>query len=283
MPKGAPASSLLGYWEIQNGLGLLARLTARRCLRHSFGHQASIAQQERHPLDDLEAERRKQMEGTMSMKESACAFRQGLERLGAWMESSMPMRVGLAALSLAALFLLAAVAASDDCDVDDCIVVTAPRDTCTEGWSCTDSLPSGIDCWRELTSMHHARMSDTFDEHLARGSDGGIDIAVPDGTPVYAAKNGRVAGFMDKYKKGDKTAPLNGNFIRINYDDGTQGVFIHLQSVENDLEVVGARVYARELVGFSNSTGGARGAHLHYSQYSEGRQVDPMLEHDGCP
>ena len=128
-----------------------------------------------------------------------------------------------------------------------------------------------------------APISSSFDEHVARGTNsGGIDIAVPDGTPVYAAKNGRVARFEDKYKKGDGKAPPNGNFIRINYDDGTQGVFIHLKSVENHLEIVGERVYAGELVGFSNSTGRAFGAHLHYSQYSGGRQVDPLLELGEC-
>ena len=216
----------------------------------------------------------------MSMKESACAFRQGLGRLGAWMEKSTPMRAGLAALSLAALFWLAAVAASDDCDVDDCMVVTAKRLTCSEGWSCTDSLPSGIGCWRELTSMQHARLSDTFDEHLARGSRGGIDIAVPDGTPVYAAKDGYVKRLERKYKKGDKTAPPNGNFIRIDYDDGTQGVYIHLKSVEVEK---GERINQGDLIALSNSTGDVQGAHLHYSQYSGGRQVDPVLEHDNCP
>lgn len=143
------------------------------------------------------------------------------------MESSTPMRAGLAALSLAALFWLATVTASDECDVDDCMVVTAPRETCSEGWSCTDSLPSGIDCWRDLTAMPYARMSETFEDHLARGSRGGIDIAVPDGTPVYAAKDGYVKEADDRYEKGDETAPDNGNFIRINYDDGTQGVFVH--------------------------------------------------------
>lgn len=52
---------------------------------------------------------------------------------------------------------------------------------------------------------------------------------------VGAAKNGYVEEFDDKYVKG-QPAPDNGNFIRINYDDGAQGVFIHLKSVEKDLK-----------------------------------------------
>lgn len=132
--------------------------------------------------------------------------------------------------------------------------------------------------------MWHAPISSSFDEHVARGTNSaGIDIAVPDGTPVYAAKNGYVNEAVDGYDKGDEDAPRNGNFIRIDYDDGTQGVYLHLQSVEGHLKKTGTRVFAGELVGLSNSTGYSFGAHLHYSQYSGGRQVDPVLELDGCP
>ena len=72
----------------------------------------------------------------------------------------------------------------------------------------------------------------------------------------------------------------NGNFVRISYDDGTEGVYLHLLSVYVG---TGDGVAAGEQIGTSNDTGDSQGPHLHYTQYDdEDSAVDPTAEHDAC-
>ncbi len=102
---------------------------------------------------------------------------------------------------------------------------------------------------------------------------------MPTGTPVCAAKDGVVEEELDEIPVKDKSTP-NGNFVRINYDDGTEGVFLHLESASVEK---GDSVDAGDLVGTSNETGSTFGAHLHYTQYDDqGETVDPVLEHPDC-
>lgn len=135
------------------------------------------------------------------------------------------------------------------------------------------------DCWRFLTDQYTARVSRTHRQHLDTDSGGGLDIAVIDGTPVYAAKSGVVNDTFDEWNATNSSTL--GNFVRIDHDDGTQGVFLHLQSVAKGLNP-GDRVVAGDMIGLSNSTGKKiTGPHLHYSQWNEShtKQVDPQAEH----
>lgn len=163
------------------------------------------------------------------------------------------------------------------------MTVTAPRITCEDGWTCSDGMPQiGIeDCWRDLTSMPNAAISSPYGEQRGSKTHNGIDIAVPTSTTVYAAKDGVVSKVEGGYPKGDKTT-LNGNFVRIAYDDGTEGVYLHLlkPSVKKDWSVD-----AGDAVGTSNDTGSGSGPHLHYTQYTDGTRtetVDPTMEHSAC-
>ena len=171
------------------------------------------------------------------------------------------------------------VASDDDCDVDECMTVTATRPSCPAFVICSSSPPQ-LSCWRALTYDTEAIMKDNHKEHRDRNSGGGIDIKVPDGTPIFAAMSGTVSTTMDDWEKGKGD---NGNYIRIDYDDGTQGAYIHLQDVH---VVEGQRVEAGAYIGTSNSTGAARGAHLHYSLWDSperNEQIDPVSVHgDNC-
>lgn len=91
------------------------------------------------------------------------------------------------------------------------------------------------DCWRFLTGDYDAQVSRNHSTHIDEGSNGGLDIAVPDGTPVYAAKSGEIVDRFDRWTESNPS-PL-GNFVRIDHDDGTQGVFLHLQSIERGLNL----------------------------------------------
>ena len=164
-------------------------------------------------------------------------------------------------------------------------VVAERLEPCPRGWTCVESLDlSGVslDCWNELTAMQDAPVTGPFGEQRSSGPHTGLDIGVPTGTPVYAAKSGEVVELADGLPVGDRST-FNGNFVRVNYDDGTQGVFIHLKSVSvNEFE----RVTAGQQVGLSNDTGSSSGPHLHYEAYSsqtgDRNSEDPQSLHNNC-
>jgi hypothetical protein len=83
----------------------------------------------------------------------------------------------------------------------------------------------------------------------------GIDIAMPIGTPIYAAHSGRV-----------KTAQFStsaGNFIEIVSDENNQVTtrYLHLSSFDVRAE---ATVTRGQLIGRSGNTGSSTGPHLHF-------------------
>ena len=66
----------------------------------------------------------------------------------------------------------------------------------------------------------------------------------------------------DGHPVGDRSTG-NGNYIRITYVDGTEGAYLHPESVAVD---VGEEVFSGDFIGTSNDTGRGDGAHLHYQQ-----------------
>jgi hypothetical protein len=95
----------------------------------------------------------------------------------------------------------------------------------------------------------------------------GVDFAVPQGTPVYAAADGVVTGARPNGGYG--------NWIRIDHADGAATVYGHLSRFAPRLKP-GASVVRGELVGFSGNTGRSTGPHLHFEVLSDGKPVDPL-------
>lgn len=99
--------------------------------------------------------------------------------------------------------------------------------------------------------------------HSCRYKKNGIDIGVPNGTPVYAPYGGTV-------RKIDWQAGGFGNVFEILHDDGKVSLYAHLSKI-----VVwnGKKVKTGELIAYSGYTGnvrpkGIKGAHLHF-EYSD--------------
>jgi murein DD-endopeptidase MepM/ murein hydrolase activator NlpD len=103
-----------------------------------------------------------------------------------------------------------------------------------------------------------------------------IDIAMDEGTPVLAARNGVVmlvekdffgAG-TDMAQWGDRS-----NHVRIVHPDGTMAIYAHL-ALETIRLKVGDRVRAGEQIGRSGNTGFSTGPHLHFAvQRNEGMNL----------
>ena len=93
-----------------------------------------------------------------------------------------------------------------------------------------------------------------------------VDIGMPEGTPVLAARDGTVMTVdndyygngldMDKY--GDRA-----NNVRIVHSDGTMAVYAHLQ-LESARVQVGDQVHAGQVLALSGDTGYTSGPHLHF-------------------
>jgi murein DD-endopeptidase MepM/ murein hydrolase activator NlpD len=93
----------------------------------------------------------------------------------------------------------------------------------------------------------------------------GIDIAVPEGTPIRAADSGSVAiaGWTGGY----------GNYTCINHGGGMSTCYGHQSRIATS---VGASVDQGQVIGYSGNTGNSTGPHLHFEVRVNGSPVDPM-------
>ena len=93
-----------------------------------------------------------------------------------------------------------------------------------------------------------------------------VDIAMPVGTPIHAARDGVV---MDSarwfHRSGDDRERYGprANFIRILHDDGTMAVYAHLDYAGVRVHP-GERVARGQYIGRSGNTGFSSGPHLHF-------------------
>jgi len=102
----------------------------------------------------------------------------------------------------------------------------------------------------------------------------GLDIAVPQGTPIQAVKDGKVvhAGDGGGY----------GNLVVIQHNDGTFTKYAHQSQINVK---VGQEVSAGDVIGKVGSTGDSTGPHLHFEVRRgspNGEVLDPVAYLDGA-
>lgn len=97
------------------------------------------------------------------------------------------------------------------------------------------------------------------------GMHSGVDLAAPQGTPVYAIAGGYVN--ISTYHS------VNGNYVSISHGNGYGSLYAHL-----DHAVVSAGDYVKQgqIIGYVGSTGWSTGAHLHFEIHLNGSTVNPM-------
>ncbi len=92
----------------------------------------------------------------------------------------------------------------------------------------------------------------------------GVDLAGPQGTPIYAAKSGRV-----------DIASYNGSagyHVELIHEGGWASVYMHMTHY---VVSVGDYVSQGQLIGYMGSTGGSTGSHLHFGISYNGTYVNP--------
>lgn len=94
----------------------------------------------------------------------------------------------------------------------------------------------------------------------------GIDLAMPEDTPLRSFCNGTVEKVMDF---GNDNI---GKGVMVKAANGVRYLYGHM----NEIDVTqGQAVHAGTLLGLSGSTGHSTGPHLHFSETVDGRYVDP--------
>jgi len=102
--------------------------------------------------------------------------------------------------------------------------------------------------------------------HTAPDSQYAIDFALPDETPIYAAREGTVINVRHDYYRGAAAPVLmdQANMVEILHDDGTIGLYAHLHW-ESVRVTPGQHVHRGEYIADSGNTGFTTGAHLHFA------------------
>ena len=93
----------------------------------------------------------------------------------------------------------------------------------------------------------------------------GIDMAAPEGTPIYAAKGGQVS--IAAYSASA------GNYVQINHGAGNRSVYMHMTGYTVK---PGQYVAQGQLIGYVGNTGASKGNHLHFGISLNGSYVNPV-------
>lgn len=106
-----------------------------------------------------------------------------------------------------------------------------------------------------------------------------VDFTLPEGTPVLAARAGRVIAVEDRFS-GNGLDPqrdrARANHVRIQHDDGSSALYGHLQ--RNGVRVrMGEQVQQGQLIALSGNTGYSTAPHLHFVvQVRRGNQFESV-------
>ncbi|KAF1711274.1 peptidase [Pseudoxanthomonas kalamensis DSM 18571] len=106
-----------------------------------------------------------------------------------------------------------------------------------------------------------------------------VDFAIPEGTPVLAARAGvvmQVEGDFDRAGPDREAYGGRANFIRILHDDGSMAVYAHLQP-EGVQVREGQSVHEGQRIGLSGNTGFSTAPHLHFVvQVNRGMRLESI-------
>ncbi|MEP6939366.1 MAG: M23 family metallopeptidase [Rudaea sp.] len=122
---------------------------------------------------------------------------------------------------------------------------------------------TGVDATKPI------RVSQAFDgafSHKDPSSRYAVDIMMPEGTQVLAARDGVVMSVEnDYYGNGLDMVEFGerANNVRVEHADGTMAVYAHLE-LESSRVQVGDKVHAGQVLALSGDTGYSNGPHLHF-------------------
>lgn len=130
-----------------------------------------------------------------------------------------------------------------------------------------------------LAAGEEAWFGQTFHGNLSHhgSSRYAVDLGMPEGTTIVAARDGRVLQIKEDSDTGcgDPSCAPDGNFVLLDHGDGTLSEYYHLQ-LGGALVDVGDTVCAGDPIGLSGNTGFSTGPHLHFTVHSPIGQTLPL-------
>lgn len=129
-------------------------------------------------------------------------------------------------------------------------------------------LPEDMDFYPPFPAGNDFPISQGFEgdvTHKDAANQYAIDIVMPIGTPVLAARSGVIMDTEDDFHGGEQSEKFldRANRIRILHDDGSMAVYAHLEPNSVRLHP-GTRVPAGAWIANSGNTGFSNGPHLHF-------------------
>jgi murein DD-endopeptidase MepM/ murein hydrolase activator NlpD len=123
--------------------------------------------------------------------------------------------------------------------------------------------PLDIDWYSMVSSYYGYRKNPITGENQFHR---GVDIAIPEGTEVYASQDGTVttAEYNDSY----------GNYVVITDNEGYVTKYAHLESLSVS---TGQTIRHGETIGRSGNTGASTGSHLHIECMYNGEYYNPLF------
>jgi len=121
--------------------------------------------------------------------------------------------------------------------------------------------------WPEGLSFMFTQVSDgRITSHFTKATLHAVDIAMPEGVPVLAARAGVVEAAEMRHGASPEEDPLSyeGNFVRVHHADGTAAIYAHLR-YHGAVVTVGDSVATGQLLGYSGSTGDVLESQLHFA------------------
>ena len=142
----------------------------------------------------------------------------------------------------------------------------------SEGWIPGADVPfiSADGFCSPIGSGWESRVTSEFGSRIdpitgKRKGHGGMDLAVPAGTPIRAALPGTVT--VSKYNAGGY-----GYYVMIDHGNGLTTLYGHCSQL---LARVGQTVQAGDIIALSGSTGRSTGPHLHFEVRVNGERTNP--------
>ena len=108
----------------------------------------------------------------------------------------------------------------------------------------------------------------TFSHQAGTADQYAVDISMPEGTPILAARGGKIIAYRDDSNQGGISPDYKQccNYINVKHDDGTYAAYVHLKYKGVAVQL-GQQVAAGTLLGYSGATGWVTNPHLHFMVY----------------